>query len=158
MPAASKTVTAEAGFASPEEFRKVIDGALRLMSEDPEIGPRLRCADVRQRFVFTDVDLLVNVRAGRGSEANLVWEWSAEVNWEPRVILTMSSAVAHRYFLGRENVAVAVARRRIRAAGDKYAAVAVLPLLRPLFARYRAMIAAEYPHLQDALDRPAQPE
>ena len=34
---------------------------------------------------FTDVDLVVNIRAVReGEEGNLHWEWSDDVDWEPR--------------------------------------------------------------------------
>jgi hypothetical protein len=39
-------------FASPKEFREVINQVFTLMSEDPEMGPRLRDADVPQRFEF----------------------------------------------------------------------------------------------------------
>ena len=42
-------------FTSPEEFREVMDRVFRMMSEDPEMGPRLRDADVPQRFEFSDV-------------------------------------------------------------------------------------------------------
>ena len=50
-----------------------------LMSEDPEMGPRLRDADTPQRFEFTDLEMVVNIRAGEPGEANLAWEWSDEV-------------------------------------------------------------------------------
>ena len=62
--------------------------------------------------------------------------------------MTMSSETANRYFQGKENVAIAIARRRIKAGGDVKAALAILPITKPLFARYRAMIAADYPHLE----------
>ena len=135
------------GFTSEANFREVMDRAFELMSEDPQMGPRLRCADTSQRFEFPDLGLVVNVRAGEPDEPNLVWDWSPEVEWEPRVVLTMRSEVANRYFQGKENVAIAIARRRIQAAGDLHAAVALLPLIRPLFPRYREMIATEFPHL-----------
>ena len=135
-------------FESVDQFREVIDRTFTIMSEDPEMGPRLREADTPQRFEFPDVDLVVNLRAGHAGEANLVWEWSDEVDWEPKVRMAMTSEVANRYFQGKENVAIAIARRRIKAAGDLKAALAILPLTKPVFARYQAMIAADYPHLR----------
>lgn len=134
-------------FASAEEFREVMERAFALMSEDPQIGPRLRLADCPQAFEFPDVGMVVNIRAGLPEEPNLVWEWSGGVDWEPRVTLRMNSDVANRYFQGGENVAVGIARRRIEAVGDVRATLSLLPLVRPLFARYRAMIARDYPHL-----------
>jgi hypothetical protein len=137
-----------ADFQSPKEFREVIDRTFTLMSEDSDMGPRLRDADTPQRFEFTDLDLVVNVRAGGPDEPNLVWTWSDDIGWEPRVKMTMSSETANKYFQGKENVAIAIARRRIKTGGDVKAALAIIPITKPLFARYREMIAADYPHLE----------
>jgi hypothetical protein len=137
-----------ADFKSPQEFREVIDRTFSLMSEDSDMGPKLRDADTPQRFEFSDLDLVVNVRAGGAGEGNLVWTWSDDINWEPRVQMTMSSETANKYFQGRENIAIAIARRRIKTGGDVRAALAIIPLTKPLFPRYREMVASDYPHLE----------
>jgi hypothetical protein len=135
-------------FRSPEEFREVMDRTFTLMSEDPDMGPRLRAADTPQEFRFPDVDMVVNIRAGQANEPNLAWEWKDDVAWEPRVKMEMSSETANRYFQGKENVAIAIARRRIKAGGDVKAALQIIPITKPLFSRYNEMIATDYPHLQ----------
>ena len=135
------------GFRSAAEFREVMDRTFTIMSEDPDMGPKLRDADTPQRFEFPDFDRVVNIRAGRPEEPNLVWEWSDDVDWEPRVKMTMDSKIANRYFQGKENVAIAIARRRIKAGGDVKAALQIIPITKPLFGRYREMIVADYPHL-----------
>ena len=136
-------------FKSNSQFREVMDRTFGLMSDDADMGPRLRAADVPQRFDFPDADLVVNIRAGRsGEDANLHWEWTDEIDWEPRVRMTMSTETANRYFQGKENIAMAIARRRIKTGGDVRAALEILPLTKPVFARYTAMIRAEYPHLE----------
>jgi len=136
-------------FESNSEFRQVMDRTFALMSDDPDIGPRLRAADVPQRFEFPDADLVVNIRAGRDDEdGNLHWEWTDDIDWEARVRMTMSTETANRYFQGKENVAMAIARRRIKTGGDVRAALEILPLTKPVFVRYVAMIRAEYPHLE----------
>jgi hypothetical protein len=136
------------GFSSPKEFRAVMDRVFAMMDEDPEMGPRLREADVPQRFEFTDVDLVVNIRAARtGEDGNLHWEWSDDVDWEPRVQMTMASETANRYFQGKENVPLAIARRRIRTGGDVKAALSLIPITKPIFTRYREFLANEHPHL-----------
>jgi hypothetical protein len=135
-------------FRSREEFRGVIDRLFTMMSEDDEMGPALRDADVPQRFEFEDLDLVINVRAARrGEDANLHWEWTDDVEWEPRVRMTMASETANRYFQGRENVAIAIARRRIKTGGDVRAALSLIPITRPVYARYRTLVEEEYPHL-----------
>ena len=134
-------------FDSPKQFREVIDRVFSMMSEDPAMGPQLRDADVPQRFEFDDLDLVVNVRAGQGDEGNLHWEWTDDVDWEPRVQMKMSSEVANKYFQGKENVAVAIARRRIKTGGDVKAALSLIPITKPIYASYREMLESEYPHL-----------
>ncbi|MDX6666697.1 MAG: hypothetical protein QOK04_77 [Solirubrobacteraceae bacterium] len=133
-------------FRSTAEFRTVIDRVFSMMSEDPEMGPKLRDADVPQRFEFDDLDLVVNIRAGAGDD-NLHWEWTDDVDWEPKVKMKMSSEVANRYFQGKENVAMAIARRRIKTGGDVRAALSLIPITKPIYARYREMLEEEYPHL-----------
>ena len=137
-----------ATFRSRDEFHEVMDRVFGMMDGDPEMGPKLRDADVPQRFEFTDVDLVVNIRAaGPGEDGNLHWEWSDDVDWEPKVKMSMSSETANRYFQGKENVAMALARRRIKSGGDVKAALSLIPITKPIYARYREFLAAEYPHL-----------
>jgi hypothetical protein len=135
-------------FSSAKEFREVMDKTFSLMSEDPDMGPKLRDADVPQRFEFPDLDLVMNIRAAQdGEEGNLHWEWTDDVDWSPKVKMTMSSETANKYFQGKENVAMAIARRRIKTGGDVKAALALIPITKPLEAMYADMIAADYPHL-----------
>ena len=135
-------------FASADELREVLDKTFAMMSEDEEVGPKLKAADTPQRFEFSDLQLSVHVRAAReGEEGNLHWVWGDQVDWEPRVRMTMDSETANRYFQGRENVPIALARRRIKAGGDVKAALALMPITKPVFERYRAMVEADYPHL-----------
>jgi hypothetical protein len=134
-------------FTSSKEFREAMDAVFTMMSEDPDMGPKLRDADVPQRFEFDDVDLVLNVRAGRPDEPNLVWMWSDDVEWTPRVKMTMSSQTANKYFQGKENVPIAIARRRIKTGGDIKAALALMPITKPVFARYHALVEDRWPHL-----------
>ncbi len=112
-----------ASFDSPREFKAVMDRVFAMMDEDPAMGPELRDADVPMRYEFEDVDLVVNMKTA------------------------MASETANQYFQGKENIALAIARRRIKSGGDVKAALALMPITKPVFAQYRAMLQAEYPHL-----------
>jgi hypothetical protein len=136
------------GFTSAAECREVIDRVFQLMSQDPDMGPKLRDAEAPQRWEFPDLDLVVNVTGAEdGSRDNLRWEWSDDVPWEPEVVMTMDSAIANRYFQGKENIAMSVARRRIRTSGNVKKALALVPVTKPVFPLYRAMLESDYPHL-----------
>ncbi len=131
------------------EFRTVIDRVFEMMSTDPDMGPKLREAETPQRFEFPDVDLVVNITAAADASDgnNLVWEWSDEVDWEPEVKMTMNSDVANKYFQGKENVAMAIARRRIRTSGNVKKALALIPITKPVYAMYRDYLEQEHPDL-----------
>ncbi|HEX6459704.1 MAG TPA: hypothetical protein VF032_12355 [Thermoleophilaceae bacterium] len=135
-------------FKSPQEFREVIDRVFTIMSRDPDMGPKLRDAETPQRFEFPDVDMVVNITYAedRGEDC-LRWEWSDDVAWDPEVGMVMDSNVANRYFQGKENIAMAIARRRIKTSGNVKKALALIPITKPVYARYRAMLEEEYPHL-----------
>jgi hypothetical protein len=136
-------------FKSPKEFRDVMDRVFELMSTDPDMGPKLRDAETPQRFEFPDVDLVVNVNAApdAGDGQYLVWEWSDDVDWDPDVKMSMDSDVANRYFQGKENVAMAIARRRIKTSGNVKKALALIPITKPVYEMYRDLLEKEYPHL-----------
>ncbi|MEX2195594.1 MAG: SCP2 sterol-binding domain-containing protein [Thermoleophilaceae bacterium] len=136
-------------FSSAAEFRELMDQVFEIMSTDPEMGPKLRDARTPQRFEFPDVDLVVNITAADEpvDGQNLQWEWSDDVDWDCEVEMTMDSEVANRYFQGKENVAMAIARRRIKTSGNVKKALALIPVTKPVFARYRELVEAEYPHL-----------
>jgi hypothetical protein len=136
-------------FRSASEFSEVLDQTFEIMSTDEEMGPALRDAETPQRFEFPDLDLVVNVtfapevRDGQ----HLRWEWSDEVDWDPEVGMKMDSDVANRYFQDKENIALAIARRRIKTSGNVKKALALLPIVKPVFPRYRALVEESYPHL-----------
>ena len=125
-----------------------MDKVFTIMSTDPDMGPKLRDARVPQRFEFPDQDAVVNITYDdSGGEQNLRWEWTDDVDWEPQVEMTMNSDVANKYFQGKENVPMALARRRIKSGGDVKAALKLIPITKPVFEQYRAMLEREYPHL-----------
>jgi len=137
-----------AEFNSGKEFREVMDKVFTIMSTDPDMGPKLRDARVPQRFEFPDQDAVVNITYDdSGGDQNLQWVWSDEVDWKPQVEMTMDSDVANKYFQGKENVPMALARRRIKSSGDIKAALKLIPITKPVFDQYRELVEREYPHL-----------
>jgi hypothetical protein len=63
--------------------------------------------------------------------------------------MKMDSDVANRYFQGKENVAMAIARRRIKTSGNVKKALALVPITKPVYDRYRQLIEEQYPHLAE---------
>ncbi len=132
-----------------EDFRACMDHVFEMMSSDPEMGPKLREAETPQRFEFPDVDLVVNITSADVvvDGQTLVWTWTDDVEWDPDVKMEMDSDVANKYFQGKENVAMAIARRRIRTSGNVKKALALIPITKPVYAKYREFLEREHPDL-----------
>ena len=141
--------TMAAEFSGPEGVSHGHGSRLHAHERRPRHGSELRDADVPQRFEFDDVDMVVNIRAAEeGEDGCLHWQWNDDISWKPKVKMSMSSEAANKYFQGKENVAVAIARRRIKTSGDVKAALALIPITKPVYAQYREVVDAEYPHLK----------
>jgi hypothetical protein len=143
-------VTAEATRSpsgSATEFRKLLDEALSELDADEKSGPLLRAAGLRMRFDFPDLGLVLNVAASEEPDHHLRWEFSDAVDWEPKLNLRMDSRIANAYLQGKESLAIAIARGRVRLKGDTRCALLYVPALRLVVGPYRRLVRQEYPHL-----------
>ena len=137
--------------ARAEEFRAALEGSLELAAADQRIEPILRAAGLRLRFEFPDCDLSLSVSTSNADEGSLSWSFD-EVDWPPKLELEMDSAVANRFLLGRDSIAVAIARGQARFRGESRIALLYLPATRLLFAPYKEVVTSEYPTLAAAVE------
>jgi putative sterol carrier protein len=59
---------------------------------------------------------------------------------DPEVVMTMDADTAHRFWVGKVNVTVALARGQIKAKGPVAKILKLVPLVKPAFPRYRRML------------------
>jgi hypothetical protein len=134
-------------FGSAAEAREVLEGMLREVERDERASGLLRAAGTRVRIALDDLSLVVNVApAGEGGRT-LAWRFDDRVGWEPRLRLAMDSETANSYFQGRESLAIAIARGRVKLEGDARSALLYVPALRLLFEPYRRVLAERFPAL-----------
>lgn len=132
--------------AATAEFRHLLDDVLAETDADDQAGPLLRAAGPRIRFEFPDLPLVLSLAATEEGD-HLVWKFSEETDWKPKLKLQMDSKVANAYLQGKESLAVAIARGRVRASGDTRSALVYIPALRLLVSSYRRLVTQEHPHL-----------
>ena len=149
LSSATSAQAAEPAFKSSAELQEVLDDLLTAVDSDPDAGPRLRNAKVAHRFLFPDMDVVLNVNGVEEGPRCLQWEFSDDISWKPQLTFEMDSPVANRYLQGEENLAIALARRRIRLTGFKArAALEFLPTSGRLIEHYRRIVAKSYSHLK----------
>jgi hypothetical protein len=131
-----------------KELKAILNTVLREIDVDPDDGPRLSAAAAPLRIEFPDLKLVLNVSKADGARHCLSWNFSNRDADRPKLRLSMESAVANRVFQGRENPAIAIARGRMHTrVEDAGAALRFFPAAKPLFSRYRDVVAEKYPHL-----------
>lgn len=140
--------TGEVAFRSPAELREVLEALLASVDRDERVGPMLRAAGIRTRFEFTDMDLALNVASSEDSEHPIEWSFGRRPPWTPTLTLRMDSDVANRWLQGRESIAVALARGRVRCTGEGRSALSFLPAVKLLADPYRRLLTARYEHLR----------
>jgi hypothetical protein len=134
-------------FRSKRELRQILDEVLVGLDGDADSSSRMRAAAAPLQFEFTDLKLFLNIGVA-DSDGALNWDFKPRPKVDPKLRLAMSSEVANRLFQGRENPAIAIARGRVRPkVEDAAAALRFFPAAKPMFARYREVIAEKYPHL-----------
>jgi hypothetical protein len=135
------------GGVRPAEFRAALTEALAAADADDKVGPLIRAAGLRMRFEFPDAKMVLNLAAATAGSRHIRWSFADDVDWEPKLELTMSSDVANRYLQGNVSLAIAIARGQVRYHGESRVAILYLPATRLLCEPYRQVIASGYPEL-----------
>ena len=138
----------EAAFRSVAELRDVLDRLLESVEADDRIGSIMRAAHVRTRFQFTDRRLSLNLASSEDEETYVDWSFAARAPWKPKVTLRMDSTVANAWLQGKESLAIAIARGRVRCTGETRSTLFFVPVAKLLTEPYRQVIDAEFDHLR----------
>ena len=112
--------------------------------------------DLRARFQGTDTvfqyrmrrpDSQVTVKALEDADPQVEF---GITELQPEVVLAMDADTAHRFWLGKVNITVALARGQIKAKGPVAKILKLVPLTKPVFPRYKALLEAD--GRQDLID------
>ena len=133
--------------SSATEFRELLDEVLSALDADEKSGPLLRATGLRVRFEFPDLGMVLNVAASDEPGHHLQWEFSDAVDWEPKLNLSMDWQIANAYLQGKESLAIAIARGRVRYDGQARCALLYVPALGLVVAPYRRLVRRKYRHL-----------
>jgi len=127
-------------FKDAQEVYETIGRLLDGLTRDPELMPKFQRADTIVQYVHRDPEAIITVRLQEGCEGQVDF---GETAMEAEVTMTMDADTAHRFWLGRVNVTVALARGQIKAKGPVAKILKLVPLVKPVFPRYRAQLEAQ---------------
>ena len=126
-------------FKDAEEVYDTLGQLFVEIIEDEELAPKFKKANTIVRYDHSDPDAVITVRIQEGEDARVDF---GDSDLEPEVTMTMAADTAHRFWLGQVNVTVALARGEIKATGPVAKILKLVPLTKPLFPRYKALLEA----------------
>ena len=121
-----------AAFSSTDDLYHVMGALFARLAADPEIAQRLAESAMVVRFRWREPDGEATIDLGR---LPIAFSFGAS-NVAADVEMSQTADTAHRFWLGRLNVAQAIATRQVVARGSVPKALKLLPALRPAFALY----------------------
>ena len=127
-------------FSSAQDVYDTLGRLFVDISSDEELAPKFRKANTIVRYRYSEPDSAITVRLQEGKPGDVDF---GDSDMEPEVTMRMAADTAHRFWLGEVNVTVALARGEIKAEGPVAKILALVPLAKPVFPRYKAQLEAQ---------------
>jgi hypothetical protein len=121
-------------FKDAEDVYKHLGRLFEDIIADDDLGARFRATDTVVQIRMRRPDSQLTLKALQ--EEDLQIEFGI-TELRPEVVLAMDADTAHRFWLGKVNVTVALARGQINARGPVAKILKFVPLVEPVRARYR---------------------
>jgi putative sterol carrier protein len=124
-------------FKDADEVYGTIGKLFEDLAEDEELAPKFRKANTIVQYRYRAPDSQITVKLIEGEEGQVD---CGPTTLEPEVVMTMDADTAHRFWLGDVNVTVALARGQMKARGPVAKILKLVPLVKPVFPRYRRQL------------------
>jgi putative sterol carrier protein len=125
-------------FRDDQEVYAYIGKLFEDLSVDPELSPKFRKADTIVQYQYRNPESQITVRMKESEEPKVDL---GSTDMEPEVVMTMEADTAHKFWLGKINVTVALARGQMKAEGPVAKILKLVPLVKPVFPKYRQQLA-----------------
>ena len=124
-------------FKDETEVYTYIGGIFEEALADPEVGQKFASSGVILRVKYSDPDstLTVDMPAKK-----VLYGDDARNGPKPVVEMFMKADVGHRFWLGKVNISLALAKGEMRAKGPVPKILKLVPLAKGLFPKYREML------------------
>jgi putative sterol carrier protein len=127
-------------FKDAQEVYDTIGKLFADLADDEDVSPQFRKANTIVQYDYREPDSTITVRLKEDEPGEVVF---GETEMEPEVVMSMEADTAHRFWLGRVNVTVALARGQIKAKGPVAKILKLVPLTKPIYPRYKALLEAQ---------------
>lgn len=134
-------------FKDEQEVYQYIGRLFKDLADDEELGPKFRRADTIVQYRYKNPDSQITVKMKDGEEGQVD---CGPTDMEPEIVMAMDADTAHKFWLGKVNVTMALAKGQMKAKGPVAKILKLVPLVKPVFPRYQKMLEEE--HREDLVE------
>jgi putative sterol carrier protein len=125
-------------FKDADEVYEFIGKLFADLAEDEELAPKFQKANTIVQYRYRNPESVITVKVKENEDGQV--DMGDGTDMEPEVVMSMEADTAHRFWLGKVNVTVALARGQMKAKGPVAKILKLVPLTKPVFPRYRKML------------------
>jgi hypothetical protein len=118
-------------FRDSDHFYEVVGTFFHKLKDDPEIGPKVLASGLIIQFRYTDPDAILTIDCPNNAIIK------GETEMTPNITLGMTAEVAHKFWLGKVNLMIALTKRQMTAKGPVAAIMKLLPIIKNSYDMYK---------------------
>jgi hypothetical protein len=124
-------------FKDEQEVYQYIGKLFQDLAVDDVLFPQFQKANTIVQFPLRNPQSMITlkIKPGEAGQVDL-----GPTDLIPEVVMTMDADTAHKFWLGKVNVTVALARGQMKAKGPVAKILKLLPLTKGVFPRYKKML------------------
>lgn len=119
-------------FENGTKFEEVLGGFFNLLADTPLVADKLLKSDLTIRFNYTDPDCILVIDCS-GDKVDVR---PGDTETKTIVEMKMKADIAHKFWYGKVNLTMALARRQMVAKGPVPKILKLLPAIKPSYAMY----------------------
>jgi hypothetical protein len=129
-------------FTTADDVHDSLGRLFQELATDADVGLRLSRLDTVVQLRYRQPDTKVTLLAREGDAPTVHLGEVPQGTQSPELIVTLDADVGHRLWLGRENVAIAIARGSIQCKGETRRIIELLELAPAIAPHYEQLLRA----------------
>ncbi|HOX28179.1 MAG TPA: hypothetical protein PLQ76_03380 [bacterium] len=117
-------------FNDTEHFYSVLVPFFNMLKDDPGIGPKIFSSGLVVQFIYSDPQAIITIDCPN----KVIIQ--GEIDLKPTVSMSMSAKTAHKFWLGKLSIVIALTKREVIAKGPLPALMKLLPLIKDSYGMY----------------------
>jgi hypothetical protein len=121
-------------FKDSEELKKILGGFFEKAAADKDLAKEFAKSKLLIRFNYTEPELSITLDMTDGENIVVTYNGNEKV---PEVDMSMKADTAHKFWLGKLNLTMAITRKLMIVKGPVPKVLAFIPVLKPAYQMYK---------------------